>query len=785
MGFGPNVSLSKLPICSGQFIGRVRELAALDDAWAGGAKKALSLVAWGGTGKTALVGHWLGRLAQDNYRGAERVFGWSFSSQGTTQRIVSADEFVACALTWFGDEHPEQGSPWDKGLRLANLIRTRKTLLILDGVEPLQQCPGPGEGQLKDPAIQTLVRELALKNPGLCVLSTRLPVADLAEYQTTTVQRLDLEGVAPSDGRLILRGFNVQGSDGELERAAEEFRGHCLALNLLGSYLQDVCQGDIRMRSEIGPLQEEERNGGQARRVMRSYERWLGEGPALTVLRLLGLFDRPAEGGAIEVLRKAPVLRGLTDGLFLPRGLLARLFFRAPKAISEQQWQQALAKLRRARLLADANLDQLKTLDAHPLVRQYFGEQIRLQSPRAWRQGHDRLRRYYLGLAVDLPSTLEEMMPLYSAVRHGCEAARFDDAMKVYKARIQRGDERFSQHQLGAYGADLSALSHFFDSPWAHPVRNLSPRNLAYALGQVARCLKAFGRLRDAIQVLKESLEVAIRNRDWGYAAGRAGNLSQITLEMGDLNQALAFGKRGVDLADRIGNLEQRLSRRSNLGDVYHHLGTLDDARRIFREAEEIQRHHQPTRPLLHAIEGFRFCDFLLTVREYEDVLRRGRQFLDWRNVTDSMLHVALDHLALGRAYLLRDQVESRTDNTDASEHLNMSLDRMRRAGNALHLPRVLLARAALLRVQQRFAQAQQDLNEAALIAQRNGMRLHEADCHLASAWLQLAQGDNGRAATSLVAFKATAGEMGYRRRQGEVGEIEGLLKASGPAPAD
>ena len=63
-------------------------------------------------------------------RGAERVFGWSFYSQGAAEgRQVSADQFIAAALTWFGDEDPIKGSPWDKGERLAELIKQQRTLL--------------------------------------------------------------------------------------------------------------------------------------------------------------------------------------------------------------------------------------------------------------------------------------------------------------------------------------------------------------------------------------------------------------------------------------------------------------------------------------------------------------------------------------------------------------------------------------------------------------------------------------------------------------------------------
>ena len=73
-------------------------------------------------------------MAPEKYRGAERVYCWSFYSQGTSDRAASADLFIDQALRWFGDSVPTAGSPWDKGERLAGYIRQERTLLILDGL---------------------------------------------------------------------------------------------------------------------------------------------------------------------------------------------------------------------------------------------------------------------------------------------------------------------------------------------------------------------------------------------------------------------------------------------------------------------------------------------------------------------------------------------------------------------------------------------------------------------------------------------------------------------------
>ena len=48
---------------------------------------------------------------------------------------------------------------------------------------------------------------------------------------------------------------------------------------------------------------------------MESYQIWFGDGPELSVLRMLGLFDRPAGEKALATLLKPPSIAGLTESL--------------------------------------------------------------------------------------------------------------------------------------------------------------------------------------------------------------------------------------------------------------------------------------------------------------------------------------------------------------------------------------------------------------------------------------------------------------------------------------
>jgi MalT-like TPR region len=265
-----------------------------------------------------------------------------------------------------------------------------------------------------------------------------------------------------------------------LQAASGEYSGHCLALTLLGSYLSDAYNGDIRSRKEVSTrLAQDVRQGAHARKVLASYQNWFGEGPELSLLRILGLFDRPTDERAIGALLKAPAIPGLTESL---------------TNLSPTDWRTILAKLRRARLLACEDPHNSAQLDAHPLVREYFGEQLRMQRAEAWEESNKRLYHYYEALAPHQTDSFREMEPLFLAAICGCKARLFRKVLQeIYIPRIQRGDVSFAANVLGLRGALLSMLIHFFanlrwDSPLAMGLaeQRLTAEDELYILSQTA-----------------------------------------------------------------------------------------------------------------------------------------------------------------------------------------------------------------------------------------------------------------------------------------------------------
>ena len=138
-----------------------------------------------------------------------------------------------------------------------------------------------------------MLKELASHNNGLCIITSRLNVTNLSNFEGKSVKYLNLEDLLPNPGAQLLREFKVNGSISDLEKISEQYKGHCLTLTLLGSYISDVYHGDIRKldlsrlpKSDIKPW-------SHAFHVLSDYEEWFGKSVALSLLKILGLFDRP------------------------------------------------------------------------------------------------------------------------------------------------------------------------------------------------------------------------------------------------------------------------------------------------------------------------------------------------------------------------------------------------------------------------------------------------------------------------------------------------------------
>lgn len=821
-----------------ELIGRETETALLNDAWEKVQKQeskrphVITFFALGGEGKTSLVAKWAADLASQNWPGCDAVFAWSFYSQGTREQVaVSSDLFLAEALKFFGDAEmagSAQGA-YDKGKRLAQLVAQQKALLILDGLEPLQYAPSsPLAGELKDQGVSALLKSLAANSQGLCVVTTRYKIPDLRAYWQNNAPMHDLPRLARAAGVKLLQTIGVKGSlfqnipsdDGreklnEFEKLVEDVAGHALTLQIIGQFLVRAFHGDIRRRDRVNFEKADAKiQGGHAFRAMESYAKWMEDDSdesrrEVAILKLLGLFDRPATADCIAVLRQPPVIPGLTEPLV---------------DLAEEDWGFSISSLKAAKLITAqgessenyfSSFQPYHSIDAHPLIRLYFAARVRSPAfmwnllgnndippegevtSQPWREANRRLYEHLCAATEGDEPSLEDLQPLYQAVAHGCRAGLQQETFdKVYIARIRKHNEYYSVIKLDAFGSDLAAIVPFFKSPWskiADSIVDVPTRSAI--LSTAAYCLRATGRLADALEPLNAALKIQQENARWKEAAGTASQLSQIHLQYNSITKAIKFGMKAVEFADQCDEQAERIKRRCLLAWARHEAGKLDMAGELFAVAERMQSEmagnnsDQPEE--LNSWAGFLYSEYLLDCRESEVVKVRARRELDRAKKTLGGLDDAFCHLSLARALIREAMVEVGDESLlEAKKHMDNSIAHFRSYGNVDDFPRALLTRAWLRHLTGACTghdSAREDLDEAWEIASRGGMRLFMTDIHLYRARLfGVRNSDLGlrneekypweSPEADLAAAEKLINECGYHRRDEELADAKRMI---------
>ncbi|GGW55476.1 trypsin-like peptidase domain-containing protein [Streptomyces xantholiticus] len=735
-----------LPMTTRNLVGRTRELAELRAAWQSEQTRIFTIVASGGTGKSSLINTWLGELQEADFPGAQKVLAWSFYSQGTKDNLVSADPFVEFATSWLGGDSSEKSlNPWERGVQLATLIKRHAFLLVLDGMEPLQYpltAPDVG-GQLTDDSVRALLEELAKSDwRGLCVITTRVPVMDLRPFEKPTVGTVtewELDNLDEEAGAELLR--SLVGGEWEFRKLQPVVRDvgcHALAVTLLGNYLRDVHQGNITCQFDLENLTVDEREGGHARRVMASYVRWL-QGhervAELAVLRVIGLFDRPAFPEAMGALLAEPAM-----------DTLARL-----GRVGSDEWNRCVGALRGMGLLNREIPAWPGALDAHPLVREHFRDLLR-QDPGTWEEGNRRLFEYYRSRAPGLPDEFAGMTHLYSAVNHGCAAGAYEEVFEqVLLKRIWR-DRRmnFSTRRLGMTGSDLVALSNFFEHRWTdlrqlpltHRARTLLMTNAGVRLRQLGRLSDARQCFGSVVREIGPEASDPEEMEDASYAAAQycellliAGRLAEP--EAGESESALTSGQSAVAYADRGREPYFKMHARTSLAEVYLMLGQKPQAEALFEQAREIDREDTPRPPFLYSQSLFRYGYFLIETGHADWVLAEAERDQEWgtNGQDSSLLSKAIRSLVLGAARLcLMERADHSTDFVyETKEILDEAVAMFRTAGYADYSVRGLLERARFYRIRHHvedgdYARALEDLDKAAFEADRGRMDLLRAD---------------------------------------------------------
>jgi len=410
----------------------------------------LALVGLGGCGKTALAAEFLSTvdLPDEMLSG---LFVWSFYND------VDSSAFFQSAYQFFsGGKTTDATGP----AAIAQLTRVLQAvpsaLIVLDGIERIQRDrsdAGGNFGKIEDGLVRQLASRVALGINGVkCLFTSRFPFPDLAPWERTSVQILDIDRMSAADALTLLERRRVTGNRAELKQIVRAFGRHALTLDFLGRYVTAYSDGTASAAMAL-PEPSVESDIPQERKlakVFSAYERSLDE-LELAFLSGLALLRHSIKVGDLyQVLtrRGTAAAQQVADaGIEVRPSPLDGLDFNA--------FARTALHLTNLHLIVPETAGRLT---AHPSVRDHFSGLV--ENPHLV---HTAAYHHYERLSVrpgrKFAEDKEALDALEELIYHSAAADKIDIAKAIYSDRM--GGYHHLAWRLGQYARCHRILEFF------------------------------------------------------------------------------------------------------------------------------------------------------------------------------------------------------------------------------------------------------------------------------------------------------------------------------------
>ena len=747
-----------------RLIGRDEEMSTLGFAWAHQRVSCVHIHGFGGIGKTALLDTWFVERESRHFCGAEFVFSWSFSQSENLSVQEHEAQFLNAAMSWLGLSQHARDSAVERAKRICEAIGSRRTLLILDGLEVLQRIAG-GRGVLEAAGVQHLIVERMKDGASLLVLSARLAISPLQSAKVGRVLGLALGGLKQEEGMEFFEERGILVDPFIAQELNEHFCGHPLLLKTVAEF------------SELSAGR-----GGCLKRGYVDYEHFLlGRHSAQTSLielshdshdsreithQSLGWCASEAENELLEAM--ALVGSGITLS-----ELTALLGYCATQR--QEIVRRVVRELVRAHLVipdtlddtpddtsATSNTEDSLPVDSlkvrlQPLLSQALIASLQKDKTVDLAHRHSALFEILVALAEAPDVSIEAKTRLYLlASEQGVQAGRIEEAYDVYFRRLRQG--RQLRH-LGNKKAERRTLMAFFECDWDTALPQLPALAQARMKASAAMNLMSLGLTEAALVPATKSVSWLSTHGHHKDALQLAGALLSMLVATGQLARAQSLLKELAPLGDSSTDAGLRCSALSLSGYVAFLNGQIEEARRAFAESEAIIQAASCEEPLFPAVSTY-YVAFLLETGKIEEALSRSLQTASWRETGQWQTKVdfpsleASDLMVMGLAYLHLGSVAK------AEEILERQLSILIAADERLYLPAGFIARSQLNVVRGAIPSAIADLSEALCIAESAGAVLSRIDALLCFARLHNASGNTQYARAYIAEAKQLSGTV-------------------------
>ncbi|MEO5331571.1 MAG: hypothetical protein H7839_06065 [Magnetococcus sp. YQC-5] len=727
----PDEALARVPGRIECLFGRKGQLEALDREVDSG-KRQIAWIGPGGMGKSSLVRWWLGRR---KWRAKYRLFAHSFYSQGSRNQGISSRLLLEEWLGEYGVETSTDQKDFTLGAEFASKLAGEPTILILDGLEPIQ-LGGADEalrGNLIDPGIQGLLTTLA-DHPGdnICLITSRESLTDPDIRESPVFAELSLPPLTNEGARELLRHQGISGDDIELDQISRSCSHHAFALTLAAAFIYTFA-----MR-KAGRFLASQWSLDADREPAQNILAWFDGALAQTneklmreLLRILGLFDRPFGWDALMALRDGYGMDGLNNRL---------------KEAGAHEIVSAVARLRQWHLMHVDLTEEEPDIDAHPIVREFFGERLKQENLDAYRSAHQRLWSHFIDISVPTPYSIRDMGTFIHAIAHGCKGR--DPAtvyFETYHRRMTNNRRSHLRQQLGAYTSLLSVLSNFFPNGFLAPMEcfPIPPFSRGMLCSDVSLLLANLGRLSEAIRMKEAAIEFYKGEKKVGDMVIARCELVCYKVDQGsDLfgthklsTDTLRLSREVPEMGSLPTKMDCVLNALWGLAYLQYTTGVIKESLDIFHLSEQMHFEHTKETVLISKA-GFNYCRLLLDTARTDDDLEMVAQRAMTMNAVAQENRWA-DELALG--YSIMGQAYARKGEFPVSKAFMERAVRCAEESKVDEIrPHVHLAFARVWHGAGYHELALKELHKAFRLARRMAMRPLVADCHLLNCTIQL-----------------------------------------------
>jgi tetratricopeptide (TPR) repeat protein len=695
-----------------RFTGRAEALSKLDRWAADPEVRVIVLTGLGGLGKTSLVGHWLKTKGGVRKRPIQGLFFWSFYADRDVKKFAEA--FVDFAVKEVKTSTPKEVG---RGKAALAVLRGKPILLVLDGLEVLQEQPGTAGygGLLEDELRDLLDGACRLAHPSLVVMTSRFPFADLTPYLGSGLRALDLDRLTPEEGAALLAACGITGTPDERQAVSRRLEGHALGLRIFALTLTEEAKGDpsraIEQVFDAATLSENDPFERKLRQLLGFYETRLPR-DRVALLGLVSLFRTPVpEQTLLTLARRLPaVADALAD-------------------FSDDALRRALQQMGHEHLLSrELTDDGSPAWSCHPILRDHFRQALL-----GWAPG---VGTTAAGLLAGQPSTdrpvnIRALEPVLAAVELLLGAGDFDSANRLYSDRL---GQIFLSLPAPAEGMRC-ALGFVRDNERRQRCeQSLSSRGLGMYLNEVGLLALHAGEFALALPFLEDSSEIArFRSNKRGLTA-ILHNQSELLAVLGRLGEAEAIAREALALARAVESepATQTKGSLARLASILARQGKVGESLAAFDAANVIERRLHPGGAELHSVRGVWWAALLLRIGRIERAKALTDANLSICNLNRWQHAAAQCRRVLGAVAT----VEAQFDEADC--HHRAAEATFRHGHMISHLPEVLLDRGELERRRGYWDEAKTAADEALRLSALRQMQLDHADALVLRARLSL-----------------------------------------------